>query len=260
MPELTVAAFNLRWGADAAGRPYDVTAVVAAIDADVVVLPEAWRPATGPSFIERAAGALGMERFERTLAADTIPGPVGMARRAGPPGSWGLAVLSRLPVTRRTDVDLGRAVGDPVARRFAVCVEVDVGGSAFLVGGIHASHKLWGSLPQVGRLDAFLRDRGVPSVIAGDLNMWGPVVKAVVPRRRRAVKGATWPSGLPHSQIDHLFVDRSVEVLGGEVLGPMGSDHRPVRARLRIPDQRVNTYPSLRTATHRSPEVAIPRQ
>ncbi len=241
MPELTVAAFNLRWGADAAGRPYDVTAAAAAIDADVLVLPEAWRPARGPAFVEEVASALGMELFERTLAADRIAGPAGMARRAGPPGSWGLAVLSRLPVRHRTDVDLGRALGDAVPRRFAVCLEVEVGGSPFVVGGIHASHKLWGSLPQVRRLDAFLRERGLPSVIAGDLNMWGPVVQRVVPHRRRAVRGATWPSRMPHSQIDHLFVDGSVEVVDGEVLGPMGSDHRAVRARLRIPDQRVKT-------------------
>lgn len=235
MPELTVAAYNLRWGADAAGRPYDVTAAVAEIDADVVVLPEAWRPARGPSFVEQAAASLGMEHFERALAADTIPGPGGMSRRSGPPGTWGIAVLSRLPVLRRTDVDLGRAAGDAVPRRFAVCVEVDVDGAPFVVGGLHAAHKLWGSLPQVRRLDSALRDHGVPSVIAGDLNMWGPVVQRVVPHRRRAVIGATWPARRPHSQIDHLFVDGSVEVLEGAVLGPMGSDHRAVRARLRIP-------------------------
>lgn len=241
MPDLTVAVFNLRWGTDHKGRPYDVAAAVAEIDADVVVLPETWRPARGPGFIDDTAAALGAELLERPMAHDWIQAPAGpVRRRSGPRGTWSLAVLSRLPVLRRTDFDLGSAPGDALPRRFAVCVEVDVAGSPFVVGGVHASHKLWGSLPQVRRLDGYLSGLGAPSVIAGDLNMWGPVVQRVVPHRRRAVRGATWPSRWPHSQIDHLFVDERVDVVESRVLRHMGSDHRAVRARLRIPDQRVN--------------------
>jgi len=70
--------------------------------------------------------------------------------------------------------------------------------------------------------------------IAGDCNMWGAVLAPVLRTRRRAVRGATWPARHPHSQIDHLWVSEGVEVLSGEVMPRTGSDHRPIRARIRI--------------------------
>jgi endonuclease/exonuclease/phosphatase family metal-dependent hydrolase len=51
---------------------------------------------------------------------------------------------------------------------------------------------------------------------------------------RRAVRGRTFTSRTPHSQIDHILVSRPIEVLSGEVLAPTLSDHRPIRTRLRI--------------------------
>jgi endonuclease/exonuclease/phosphatase family metal-dependent hydrolase len=47
------------------------------------------------------------------------------------------------------------------------------------------------------------------------------------------VRGKTWPSHRPHSQIDHLLVTPSVDALWGEVGPNLGSDHLPIRARLR---------------------------
>jgi endonuclease/exonuclease/phosphatase family metal-dependent hydrolase len=35
-------------------------------------------------------------------------------------------------------------------------------------------------------------------------------------------------------QLDHILAGRRVTRRGGEVLAPAGSDHRPVRARLRL--------------------------
>ena len=74
-----------------------------------------------------------------------------------------------------------------------------------------------------------------PGVLAGDMNMWGWSVDRLVPRGwRRAVKGRTYPSPRPHSQTDHILVNEGVEVVGGEVVRQAMSDHRPVRARLRV--------------------------
>jgi endonuclease/exonuclease/phosphatase family metal-dependent hydrolase len=49
------------------------------------------------------------------------------------------------------------------------------------------------------------------------------------------VRGRTWPSSRPHSQIDHILVRREagIAVLDSAVLPAVGSDHRPVRATLR---------------------------
>ncbi len=234
--ELTVATFNAHWGLDRRGRPFDVVAAGRRIDADVLVLQEAWRRPGVPAFADALAAALGAELHEVVLAPDTVKArPRSVLSDPDRPGSWGLAMLSRLPVRRRFEIDLGHALGDAVARRIALCIEVDAGATPLVIAGVHASHKVWGALPQLRRLHARLAGLHSPSVIAGDLNMWGPPVAAVLRGRRRAVRGRTWPAHLPHSQIDHVFVSDGIEVVTGEVLGPQGSDHRAARARLRLP-------------------------
>ena len=46
--------------------------------------------------------------------------------------------------------------------------------------------------------------------------------------------GASYPAHRPHSQIDHILVRDDMTVLSGEVLAETPSDHRPIRARLRL--------------------------
>jgi endonuclease/exonuclease/phosphatase (EEP) superfamily protein YafD len=50
----------------------------------------------------------------------------------------------------------------------------------------------------------------------------------------RAVRGRTWPARRPHSQIDHIWIDDGLAVVDAGVGAATGSDHRPVRARLRV--------------------------
>jgi endonuclease/exonuclease/phosphatase family metal-dependent hydrolase len=61
-------------------------------------------------------------------------------------------------------------------------------------------------------------------------------VQSFLPGWRRTVRGRTWPAGRPHSQIDHILARAAdgTEALHGEVLPPLGSDHRAVRATLRV--------------------------
>ena len=66
------------------------------------------------------------------------------------------------------------------------------------------------------------------------MNLWGPPVRAFLREWHRAVKGRTWPSENPHSQIDHILVRGAVRIASGEVLPDAGSDHRPVRAELTL--------------------------
>jgi endonuclease/exonuclease/phosphatase family metal-dependent hydrolase len=72
------------------------------------------------------------------------------------------------------------------------------------------------------------------TVLAGDMNLWGPPVRAFMTGWHRAVKGPSWPSHRPHSQIDHILVRGQIKVVSGEVMPDAGSDHRPVRARLEL--------------------------
>ena len=235
MPELTVAVFNLHWGVDMHGRPFDAMTPCRKLDADVLVLPEAWRPHGRTAFVDDLAARTGATLHDLAFMSDRNPArPRHLAPPPGPSGTCGLAVLTRLPVRSFTNVPLPRAPGDVIEQRYAVIVEVEVEGQGVAIGGIHASHRLWGSLPQLRVLDRALAARGLPSAIAGDCNMWGPPIGAVLRDRRRAVRGRTWPAWRPHSQIDHIWIDAGLESIDASVGPRTGSDHRPVRARLRV--------------------------
>jgi endonuclease/exonuclease/phosphatase family metal-dependent hydrolase len=49
------------------------------------------------------------------------------------------------------------------------------------------------------------------------------------------VRGRTWPAWRPHSQLDHLLVNRAINVIDGRVLADASSDHRPIVATLSVP-------------------------
>ncbi len=235
MAELTVASFNTHWGVDRRGQPFDVPSACLALDADVLVLQEVWRPHGTRSYVDEIAEQAGAVVHETAFMSDRNPArPRHLPVRPGPAGTCGLAVLSRLPVCDVAEVMLPRARGDVIDQRSSIVVTVSVDGRAVSIAGMHASHRLWGSLPQVRRVDQDLRERGNPSAIVGDLNMWGPPIGLAVPNRRRAVRGRTWPAGHPHSQIDHIWIDGGLEGIDFRIAPATGSDHRPVRARLRV--------------------------
>jgi endonuclease/exonuclease/phosphatase (EEP) superfamily protein YafD len=132
-------------------------------------------------------------------------------------------------VERVEIVDLGRLHRDR-ARRAAIVVRLRGG---VTVVGTHMSHLTYGAPVQFVRLRRHLSDlvHG-PAVLAGDMNLWGPPVAALLPGWRRALAQPTWPAWRPHSHVDHLLVRGGLEVLEAAVLPMAGSDHRPVRARL----------------------------
>jgi len=236
MSEVTVASFNMHWGMDKKGRPFDVVDVCRRLDTDVIALEEMWRPNGGRCAVDDAAAELGYTLLELKLAFDTLePRPKRIVLPPGPRGTWGLGLLTRLPVQDRFEIDLGHAPGDHVARRFGLCVQLDAAGTPFVCAAVHASHRLYGSPPQLRRLARALDTGGMQNVIAGDCNMWGAVLAPLLRGRRRAVRGATWPAAHPHSQIDHIWVSPGIEPVVGEVMERTGSDHRPIRARLKLP-------------------------
>ena len=235
MPEFSIACFNLHWGVDMRGHPYDALAACLALDADVLVLPEAWRPHGRTALIDELARQTGATLHDVIAMSDRNPArPRHLRVPDGPSGTCGLAMLSRLPVRSFTNVALPKTPGDVVERRHAIVAEIEVGDRVIAVGGIHASHRLWGSLPQLHTLDLELGTRDLPSVIAGDCNMWGPPIATVLRDRRRAVRGRTWPAWRPHSQIDHIWIDDRFESVDARVGPAVGSDHRAVRATLRL--------------------------
>lgn len=238
MTELTIASFNCHWGIGygaRAGECFDVAATVRSFDADVVVLAEAWRPHDAPSALDELA-ADGYE-LEELRFATMRHRPRPMVTHSTPgEGWWELAVLSRLPLSGRRELPIGRVHKDPVGPRRALAVTVDVAGTPLELVAVHTSSKLWYGAPVIHlwNLRRHVPSTGAPAVVVGDCNLWGPGVVALLPGWRRAVRGRTFTAHVRHSQIDHVLVSRAVEPLGGDVLPATLSDHRPIRARVRI--------------------------
>jgi endonuclease/exonuclease/phosphatase family metal-dependent hydrolase len=267
--EFVAASFNVHAGVDGWGRPFDWLGECRALDADVLVLQEAWQPDEGPGMAAVVAQDLGYTRFELPLARGRValPDPAADARwmrsldwrsvnhsiyldserplsrsvtrsprfASAPAGSWNVAVLTRLPVARSEVIDLGRLWRDRV-RRGALVVWVEVAGREVAIVGTHMTHITYGSPLHYRRLARDL-DRVVgdaPALLAGDMNLWGPPVGLLLPGWQRTVKGNTWPAWRPHSQVDHIVV-RGLAVTGGQVRPDAGSDHRPITARVGLP-------------------------
>jgi len=264
MTELVVATFNVHAGVDGWGVPFDVVSSCADLDADVLVLQEVWNPTSGEGVATAVSKALGYEVHEVTLSGAvlvevaSVPhsrwGPLRgdplhtrglwigererLARRQWSPtaqtGSWGIALLSRIPVKRVEVIDLGKLRRDGSEKRAAILSEIDVGSSSISVVGTHLPHFTDGARDLFRRLRRGLPEPGRSAVFAGDMNFWGPPLSLALPGWRRAVRARTYPSWRPHSQIDHIFVTRGVEVISGETLPVGKSDHLPLRARLAV--------------------------
>jgi endonuclease/exonuclease/phosphatase family metal-dependent hydrolase len=270
---LTVANLNLHAGIDGWGRPFDIVAACAGLEADVIALEESWTddaegPGTGQA--EQIGAALGYRVATCTLAqcrrpsvhaeaddrwmprlgfrpewrslyiSGVRPPPAAEAAsrryQEATPGIWGIALLTRLDLA----VEDTRTVHLPALRRervhrAAIVVDLTVEGVPLSVVGTHMSHIQYGSHRHYAALKRLLRTEARPdAVLMGDMNLWGPPVRAFLPEWRRAVRGRTWPSWNPHSQIDHILVRGGLGVRSGIVLPHVGSDHRPVRAELTL--------------------------
>jgi len=267
MPGFVVATFNLHAGIDGWGRPFDVVACCAQLDADVLVLQETWTPEGGEGLAPLVATSLGYEVHEAPLSeAMLLEAGTATSARWGPRrrdrlrarplwvadaddlervrrrrwhaearfGSWGIALLSRLPLKRVEAIRLGGLRRDSAERRAALLAEVEVDTSCVTVVGTHLAHFTHGSPILFERLRRELPAPDQPAVLAGDMNFWGPPLSLALPGWRRAVRASTYPSWRAHSQIDHIFVTRAVEVVSGASVHVGKSDHLPLRARLAV--------------------------
>jgi len=265
MDHFVVAAWNVHSGVDGWGRPFDVVSSCRALDADVLVLAETWHPDDDecPGTAQEVAQALGYSLVEVPLGHGRLLGPDPQARstwgpgvwsrhdaiwldrarrraaasgapgRSHQPGSWGVAILTRLPVATSSEMRFVRRHRDPAWRAALVTTLAHASGPVTVVG-THLCHLSQGSPLQFRELRSLLGSLDGAVVVAGDMNLWGPPVSAMLPGFRRAALGRSWPAWRPHSQPDHILVNQKVTVHAGAVIPLRGSDHLPIRATLAI--------------------------
>lgn len=172
--------------------------------------------------------------------------------RAHGAGSYGNAVLTRLPVLGAARRDLSLGGREP---RGCLRVDLDVKGTPLHVFNCHLGLGLAERRVQLTRLGGFIRDSGRlagPRVLVGDFNEWhrGPITRGLrrefaSPMRRMR---RTHPAMFPLFALDRIYWD--VELQGDEFhvhrsrSARLASDHLPVVARLRVrhPARRVVPY------------------
>jgi endonuclease/exonuclease/phosphatase family metal-dependent hydrolase len=253
-----VGTLNLASGRDAAGRSVDAAALRAAlaeIDVDVLAVQEVdvGQPRSAevdqPAEVAAALGATDW-RFAAAVAGTPDPfrswtpidppvlrGPVDAAD--GP--HYGIALFSRLPVRRWSVQTLGtgrarlplRAPDPRTGRprwwwfpdepRLAIAAELEHG----TVVGTHLSFAPHTALRQLARLRNWCTQLPGPVLLAGDLNLVGPVPAAVF-GAPRLVSEPSYPAAAPRVQFDHVLGPATLNPRSPEVRRLALGDHRLV--------------------------------
>jgi endonuclease/exonuclease/phosphatase family metal-dependent hydrolase len=199
---------------------------ITALDADLLALQEVDRDqprSGGADLTALAAGAMGAAEHRFVAALTGTPDGWRGATGTEPDGtaSYGIALLSRYPVTAWHVVGLGAAAvrvpHRPPGRlrvdwvrdepRVALLADVDTPLGPLRIAATHLSFLPLSNGRQLHRLVRSLGRSQGPTVLTGDLNM--------SPRRARRITGmtslatgATFPAHSPAVQLDHVLADR----------------------------------------------------
>lgn len=157
--------------------------------------------------------------------------------------AYGIGVLSRWPLEAIEPLDLA-SDGHP-----SLAGDVVVDGQRLRFYALHARWPVTPSLARarnlaLDRIAALVRTGPVPAVVIGDLNLspdspaFGRLLDQAALRDALAGRrwqptwlAGFWPLAL---RIDHVLVSDGVCVEGSAIGDSIGSDHRPVTARLRL--------------------------
>ncbi|MFI5036791.1 MAG: endonuclease/exonuclease/phosphatase family protein [Acidimicrobiales bacterium] len=266
---MRVATFNLHAGVDGWGRRTNALDVAIALAPDVLIAPETWRGDDGDDAYATLSSSLSMQgtfaplaRGERVSTGTGgrtwqprlahFTGEHGLyftehrdlttsqhqRRRHGDlePGTWGLSLLTRLPVEQIRVEEVDRQPREKV-RRAVILATLRDGDRRFHVMALHGAHLSHGSYRQYHRVREIVAtlDPALPMILGGDFNSWRPLLRLFLPGWRSLARARTWPGRHPHSQIDHLLARGPWRILGaGSRDG--GSDHRALYADVVLDD------------------------
>jgi endonuclease/exonuclease/phosphatase family metal-dependent hydrolase len=204
--------------------------VIAELDADVVGLQEVIR-GDGDGNADQPA------YLASKLSMSMIMG----ATRPHPGGSFGNAVLTRLPVIASTTHDLSHGRFE---RRGCLRVDVAADSAIVHVFTCHLGRRFRERREQLTLLAALLAVTDIkgPRVLMGDFNEWhrGPITRGL--RREFAASKfrarRTFPARFPMFALDRIYWDSDLEGEGFRAhrspLARVASDHLPVVVTLKV--------------------------
>ena len=229
---ITVASYNIHGGVGI-DRRLDLdrlAGVIAEMQPDVIGLQEA-------ICAEGAADADQPGYLASKLSMTVIMG----ATRPSGSGSFGNAILTRLPVIASTSHDLSHGRYE---RRGCLRVDLAADGAIIHFFNCHFGRRFKERREQLGLLASLLAVTDVqgPRVLVGDFNEWhrGPITRGLrreFPSLRSRVC-RTYPSTFPIFALDRIYWDSDLEGAGLRAhrsrLARVASDHLPVVAPLRV--------------------------
>ena len=245
---MRLATLNILHGRSPADGRVDLdrfAAAVAGLDADVLALQEVDRDqprSHGADLTAVAADAMGApdHRFVATLAGTPDLWTAATGERQPEGAAYGIALLSRHPVTRWRTLSLPALPGRvpvvfrgsrrPVVvrdePRAALCAVLDTPHGPLTVVATHLTFIPGWNGVQLRRLVRSLRAEPSPVVVLGDLNL-----DAGRPARltgwRSLADAPTFPVDVPVRQLDHVLGDGDVRAVGAGRSVDVGlSDHR----------------------------------
>jgi endonuclease/exonuclease/phosphatase family metal-dependent hydrolase len=258
-----VGTLNLASGRDGGGRSVDAAALRAAlggVDADVLAVQEVDVGQPRSHSVDQPAeiaAALGATDWRFAAAVTGTPDPFRSWTSVHPPvlrgpgetlggPHYGIALVSRLPVRRWSVLALGTGRAKlplqapdprtgrtrwwwfPDEPRLAVAAELH----GCTVVGTHLSFAPHTALRQLARLRRWAATLPGPVLLAGDLNLIGPLPARVF-RAKRLVSEPSYPAAAPRVQFDHVLGPASLTPTGPAVRQLVIGDHRLVTVTVR---------------------------
>ena len=262
---MLVATANIHAGVDGYGRRTDVVSELRTLQADLLFVQELWRGDSEDQFailqaklnfsgefvelspcvrVTEETGGRGWHPIHGLLSGDrglyfdthTELSESRLKRRdtarGAESGSWGVALLTALPI-HEIKVEYLPQLRRDKTRRALIIATCEFEERIFTAVAIHGAHISHGSLKQYRYVAQRLHSLSLsgPVVTAGDFNCWRPLLRFVLPGWRSAVRARTWPAWRPHSQIDHILLRGPWSVKNGRSIRN-GSDHRALSVEL----------------------------
>ena len=220
-----VATYNIHHGAEPKhwARLARTASPLAGLDADLIALQEVDHRVVRSGFQAQS------RRLALRLGMQEVFAP---ARRWGPGGLYGIAVLTKVPLRAVEYVRLPRFDGE---QRLAILGQAQLGGQAVSVAAVHLHYNNVAAPHQLEVVLRRLMARPGPHLILGDFNVGADLIGPTAEKFGFALPPATltFPASGPREAIDWIL-GNGLQVSEIRRVESNASDHCPLVARVTV--------------------------